>query len=123
MDLIIVVRESDLANVLCSAVEGGWIKYWARIASKCSEIRVIDAAVDPFYFQPLLPGGFWWIVDCESEGRHRYKLTAGKIRKGLIWLAKHKPQLFGECLGSDEQDADTGDALIQASLFGEIRYG
>lgn len=50
-----------------------------------------------------------------------YELTDARISKGLQVLADDYPHLMQEIL-EENDDANTGDVLLQCCLFGEERY-
>lgn len=51
-----------------------------------------------------------------------HTLTRAGIMKGLEWLSVNHPRRISE-IASGDDDAETGDVLLQAALFEEIVYG
>jgi hypothetical protein len=117
-----------LSGVLCSALEGG-SNYWYWIE------RVIEPTRWEFDSEPKRGEGLHWehdyplntggallISDQEDREHGTMRLDAAAIQKGLAVLAEKYPWHLAAML-ADNADAETGDALLQCSLFGEMIYG
>lgn len=55
-------------------------------------------------------------------GGKLHTLDRAAIERGLAFLAKNHPRVMAEIV-TENGDANTGDCLIQAALFGELVYG
>ena len=123
MKLTIEISENQLTSVICSAMEGG-IYYWARDADS-SDIAVpkclgIDSSLDD-YAQPLLDKG--WYKVWERETGKPCVLNRDNIERAICIIAEKYPHHLGAICGSNDQDAITGDVLVQCAIFGELKYG
>lgn len=108
------VDPKKVANTLVSALEGG-TGYWAQIdnekgpnytANTCDKIVAGKAHL--------------LIVDLDTQQSR--KLDRGAIEAGLVIMAKKYPQHFADMI-SENDDATTGDVLLQCALLGEVIYG
>lgn len=126
------IKMQRIADLLCSAMEGG-IGYWARIdkykePSQPVDLKpfeddsVIGKTVYPHIHYPLTPDGAVIIKDVEGNENKKYTLNMKAIKKGLNIFAEKCPRHFGNWLSEDD-DAITGDVFVQCCLFGEIVYG
>ena len=117
----------QISDVLCSALEGG-SNYW------CSLVRGVKPTAWVFdsepkrengrhwvHDYPLNPGGVIIFTDAEEGDEKELRLDAQALHKGLAVLAEKHPQHITDML-TENADADTGDALLQCCLFGEIVY-
>lgn len=126
------VSDSRLADLLCSALEGG-SNYWYRIE------RAIEGKgdVDPWqgdsiktsgaYVSAFSTDGALIIQDTtaeeyEGEEPHPYRLGRTAMMHGLRVMAEKHPRHFADFL-TENDDATTGDVFLQCCLFGEVRYG
>ena len=119
--------DKQIADLLCSAIEGG-SSYW------CSIGRVVDGKrdVDPYgddgrsgtvYIAAFSTNGYVEIIDNEAdEGKAAYILDRAVLERGLQVMAKKAPRHFGDFI-SEHDDGDTGDVFLQCCLFGEVVYG
>lgn len=107
-------------DLLVTAFEGGsnyWIRY-VELTSNPENLDNIDAGFD-LYNAILNKGGSIKIVD-DDGGTH--VLDVEKAIAGLQkFKAIHEKEFFNFI--EERDDADTGDAFLQACLFGEIVYG
>jgi hypothetical protein len=118
----------QISDALCSAIEGG-SNYWYSI----------DRAIEPSEWQfdsepqrdgqhwlhdyPLNPGGALLMSDTTEDNEHgTMRLDSESIQRGLTVLAEKYSWHMQDIL-QENADADTGDALLQCCLFGEIIYG
>lgn len=140
------VTRSQVANLLCSAFEGG-SNYWYEItkfieppkrvwssdvASCCDGDGHITytafgtCAINYTWYSPidtpLNPGGALIIVSLEIDGAKSWRLDEAAIVKGLGIMAKDHPRHFGY-VTSENADATTGDVFLQCCLFGKVIYG
>lgn len=126
-DFTITITRDRLSDVLCSALEGG-SNYWYWLEGKV-EPTVWEFESDPprersHYLNdyPLNPGGALLIRDVEDEESHGTMcLDAQTIQWGLTILSQKYPQQIADIL-SEQDDANTGDILLQCALFGDIIY-
>jgi hypothetical protein len=121
------VSDQMIADVLCSGMEGG-IGYWSEIQNdryvkpKTLKFRLMKGETFPHIDYAMNPGGAVIIKDIEREGGKEYKLTLGKLRKGVQLMAQKYPDHFQNMV-TENSDAITGDVLVQLSIFGELIYG
>lgn len=100
---------------IVNALDNADIGYWATIKKGCRS------------HAELLKGNQTAIVE-ESEGPHDdsdvsvHTLTGAKVRQGLKIMAEKYPHQFKYVM-ADDTDAESGDVLVQCSLFGELVYG
>ncbi len=116
----IEIKRQDIEDLIVSAIEGG-IGYWCReIKKKDSEkwagsylgltLTIVEAVDDN---NP---------TDDEEHILDLTQINLTQVMEGLTTMAKISPGHFGDFI-ADNADAITADAFIQATLFGEIRYG
>ena len=122
----VTLGPAELANNLCSARESSHgIQHW------CSHIHVEYGEFTPhgrdlhaMYMAPLTDGA-WVLCDRYAEDEigvpEEYRLDRAAIERGVQVIAEKYPEFLGALAGF-AQDARTGDALVQCSIFGEIRY-
>lgn len=112
------ISDERLADVLCSAYEGG-SNYWARQS---------DGKKSPYRFAALSGGVLQFVPDFAVEitdvedGEKKYPLTLARLRHGLQVMATKYPRHFADILAEND-DATTGDVLLQCAIFGELVYG
>jgi hypothetical protein len=123
----VTLTTEQLSDVLCSALEGGSNSWYT-----------IEEFVDPTLWQfnsepkrekghwaqdyPFNPGGALLISDMTDSAHGVMRLDTEAIQKGLAILAEKYPWHLASIL-AENADADTGDALLQCSLFGDVIYG
>lgn len=110
MDITVKVNDELVANALDSADIG----YWARVPQGCGDHKKLldgkaTATVEEF-------------DESTGETTKTHTLTGEKVRIGLSIMAEKYPRHFQDVV-ADNADAETGDVLVQLSLFGEIVYG
>lgn len=128
-------------NALCSGLEGG-INYWAMIGDYVEPKAIWhgkgEADTFPHVDYPMSEGGAITVWEHqkeldpdfeesedgdETDNWPSYRLDLAAIARGVAILARESPYQFGLLISENGGDADTGDALIQCALLGEIRYG
>lgn len=121
------LTNQQISDVLCSALEGG-ANYWYRLA-ECLTPTTWEFESEPnsengHYAQdyPLNPGGALLIVDEQDDDDGVLTLDWDAIQKGLAILAEKYPRHLADIL-AENADADTGDALLQCCLLGDVIYG
>ncbi len=121
MQTIIKISDEHIANVICSGIESG-IHYW------CDEIEVSNIKCDDVdeimlrYWQPLLNNG--WIKLHDREENSWHIIDMGALQKAIQIILDKYPHHIGALIGDfNNQDALTGDVLIQCAIFGDIIYG
>lgn len=102
----IELHEGLLHDQVTAAIEGG-SNYWANINVGKHELgwRNYFTAKFTLLDEPVT-----------------HQLSVEKLKAGLVILAKKAPRLFAQVL-DETGDADTGDALVQCALLGDIVYG
>jgi len=124
-------RAQFLHDVFVTAIEGG-VNYWASVASYHWTLGGPE---------PLdncdLEGFRAEIIDNEDEGK-RYDVARKVIARGINLIASGKCTYGGRVMAPDmvkayrainatneggDVDANRADNIVQAGLFGDIRYG
>jgi hypothetical protein len=115
-----------IQDVLCCGLEGG-IGYWATITGyedpTSLQYQLCSDRVYRHVDYPVNEGGAVVLVEFDDEGdidEHRLDLSA--IQRGIKLMAKDYPEHLCDIL-SENEDAITGDILIQLAVLGEVRYG
>lgn len=121
-----VVNERDVADLICTAFEGG-IGYWCKIVGYKKPEKVWtwnsdDAHVYRYVQYPMSEGGAVILKDVEGEDDAELTLDMAAIRHGLSVMASKYPRRWTDFV-DDNADAFTGDVFIQCCLFGEVIYG
>lgn len=117
--LEIEIKEQDLRDLLCNAIEGG-SNYWC---SSMDRQGGISTTLAPYRQDvPFVPGGWLEVCDGEDQSRSPIRLDREAIIKGLNIFATKYPRHFGNFI-NDNADAETGDVFLQCCCFGEAIYG
>ena len=82
--------------------------------------RSDETTVFPHIDYPLNNGGVVIVADMETGERH--ELTSDKVAKGLEVLKAKIPHQFKAAVDGND-DATTGDCLVQCALFGDVIFG
>lgn len=132
INIPIVIPRQRIADVLCSAFEGG-SNYWYLIVDYTAKTDDIYKTIveDPKHEQWIMVGDEGYpryaalplvggVVKIRSDDDPKiYTLDEAAIKRGLSVLAiKHLNDILE---GND--DADTADIFLQCCLFGEVQYG
>lgn len=119
MNVSAEVSEERIANLLCSAWEGG-SHYWVRESSgRPYAWRREEKPGDPDY------GRMWLnlpVTVTEDEGGVVHTLDQAAIERGLKLMAEKWGRHFGDFM-SENDDATTADVFLQLCLLGDIVYG
>ena len=128
MEIKIEVSNQRISDTLCNAFEGG-SNYWYRIEQFVKPTNFNNTPADETKFRhlsyPLNEGGALFISDANEAGEADKRtecLDMKSIQKGLQLMAKEHPRHFSDMV-NDNDDATTGDVLLQLCLFGEVIYG
>jgi hypothetical protein len=125
IDIHLSVSIKDIADLLCSALEGG-SNYWYEIARfqkpHAWTFRFDDKKVYRHIDYPLNPGGALQITSMEEPDREAAILNLDGIQAGLNLMAQKMPQQFANFM-KEEGDETTGDVFLQFCLYGEVIYG
>ena len=121
------VSDERIANLLCSALEGGsnyWYTIEAFAAPPALTFRTDETQVFKHIDYPMSEGGSITIGDLEDSGaKFKHKiLTRAVLRAGLQTMAEKYPSHYAEFVREND-DAETGDVFLQCCCFGEIIYG
>jgi len=119
------VTASRLADVLCCALEGG-SNYWYLILKFEKPPKIDDEIAGEWadfrhIAYPLSAGGALVICDRDDPDEKPFRLTREALFKGAQIMAEKYPRHFADMV-AEEEDADTGDCLLQCALFGEEIY-
>lgn len=114
----IEITDDQLDNAIISALEGG-SNYWYMIQ------RVVGRKKTEFLAQLPMAGGALYIDD-ENADEPRLKkpvrVSRQSIIKGARIMAQKFPSHFADLM-NDDADAETGDVLLQCTVFGDAIYG
>ncbi len=111
-------REQYLKDLLITATEGG-TNYWAQVSGYNADEGWAT---------------YWeYAEEGDDEGTIRHDLTLGVIERGIrriiageINVARSiREDVIVNSVDNDfvRGDAETADCIVQAGLFGEVRYG
>lgn len=119
------VSLGKVAGVLNCAFEGG-SNYWYVInefiePKEISEDIAKDWGKYRYISYPLSEGGALLIGDREDEDEEPKRLDLAAVAKGVQVMATKYPSHFADMM-EENDDADTGDVLLQCCLFGELVY-
>ena len=110
-DIAVQVELTRLADLLCSAFEGG-SNYWYKIVSE-QPPRAHGA--EYFHEVPFAPGGWLTLSTLDGDvnnGRTQWTLDLGACIRGAAIMAQKYPTSFAEFM-SEGDDANTGDVYLQ----------
>jgi hypothetical protein len=135
------LSRSRIADVLCSGMEGG-IGYWAAIVrydappegvELCTFWR--DSSLGDEVFRhihyPMCEAGGGVVLEHDpvrkddqmnEDDMAESTLNWPKLEKAVQLMAEKYPGHFKNIL-DDNDDAETGDVLVQLALFGELVFG
>lgn len=116
-----LVSDEQLKNLLCSALEGGsnyWIGKVKYVYGPGFEKR--DMGVR-YLELPFHEGSGIEITD-DFDDHETKLLTRDALRKGLNVVFEKYDHHFKNII-SEQDDAETGDVVLQCALFGDIIYG
>lgn len=109
-------QTEGVANLLCSALEGG-SNYWYMIENHNRK----ELGLDYVHEVVLHPEGE--IIFSERENPEaRHTLNLEKVQKGLHEFRVNHPVHYLHWV-REQDDASTGDVFLQVCLFGEVIYG
>lgn len=103
-----------IGNVLVSALEGG-TGYWAQINNEKGPNY--DANV----CERIVKGEAHLLITDTDSGKE-YRLDRKAVERGLQVMAEKYPQHLSDIVHEND-DATTGDVLLQCALLGEVVYG
>jgi hypothetical protein len=126
---LVEISDDDIANLLCSAFEGG-SNYWYRIIKFNKPKGKVWAGEDGDMAEfahisyPLSPGGSLIIAveGDEAKAGLKYRLSRKQLQSGLDAMRLRCPHHFANVINNNA-DAITGDVFLQCCLFGEAIYG
>lgn len=124
VDVTTPITDRQIADLLCSAFEGG-SDYWIHkidVHRGKNDGRPYGEEYTPGYLSaPFSQDGY---VDVDpGEGEPIVRLDHAALLKGLTVMAKDWPRHFGDALSESNADATTGDVFLQCCLFGDIIFG
>jgi hypothetical protein len=124
------ITAARVSETLCCAFEGG-SNYWYEIKDFIAPKNFDNTPADDICFKhlsyPINEGGALLIGvkggdKAEGHAGALFRLDLDAITKGLAVLAEKFPDRLAEIVDENE-DAETGDILLQICLFGEVVYG
>lgn len=126
--VLVNIKLDDIANLLCSAFEGG-SNYWYMIVEQTQPeeytFRTSKKQIFPHIDFPLNPGGSLKITTLEKDkigGKRFWYLNLETIKDGMQTFLEDYPLHFADFVSGDS-DAITGDVFLQCCLFGKVIYG
>lgn len=128
MKIEIDISDSRVADLLCSALEGGcawgWmLEFRAKTPAGAERAKPWGDNYTPAYiYAPFTDGGSLVVeyLNADSE-RGTRELDRAQLQQGLrVMVEKHPYQLARILAESD--DAHTGDMFLQCCVFGEVVY-
>lgn len=128
MHINVEVTDEQIADMLCSALEGGSNYRYQIVAQQAPVIYRYQTSKERVYSHidyPINPGGSLTISSIKGDelrGAKQWKLTRIELREGLRVMAAKAPRHFADMLLGNG-DAITGDVFLQCCLFGEVVYG
>ncbi len=116
----IELEEKDILYILTDAVETRAIDYWAQIQKFKRTKSVVDEIKNCIYEINIKELNIE-----ETDYVIPHKITRETIIKGaeLIVTGKVDASRIRNMILDDDIDSDGTDCIIQAGLFGEIKYG
>lgn len=127
----VVVTTERVSDLLCCALEGG-SNYWYQIqryeiagTTDAERKAIVNGLNHPHLEVPFLKGGALQICDNEADdGFDLWRLDRAAMQRGLELMAQ-TPEMQRHWVNfvRENEDAETGDAFLQLSLFGETVYG
>lgn len=116
----IELEDQDIAYILTDALETNAIGYWAQYHNwerMKSENEDLNNCVKEITIKEL--------NDEETDFVVAHKINRNTIIRGVNLIISEKVSCpsIKEMILKDDIDADGVDCIIQAALFGEIKYG
>lgn len=131
MKITVDVPDDRVANCLVSALEGG-SRHWSTIKSYHKPKGALTFRLDKDQVfrhvdYPMSEGGAITINEFDEDRPRNdpgkdHRLDRAAIQRGLQVMAEQCPRHFAALVGEND-DAETGDVLLQCALFGKIVYG
>jgi len=103
--------EQDVRDVLTTAVEGG-IQYWALVTGYVNQ----DGIGNPH-------------ATVRDEDGKSFTIDEAAIRKGIDTIINGRTPLRKDLMAqivnghTDPIDSEAADCVVQAGIFGEVKYG
>lgn len=123
-------EEKDIADLLCSAIEG-ISRNWAEFPISSKNKKPVNfnntKEGDEKYTHisyPMNEGGEIIVVDTEGYGKNtEYTLNLVKIRRGLKRMARSKEYAFRfQNIVKGDYDTIDADVFLQFAVLGEVLY-
>lgn len=120
-----------LADLLCSGLESGpyasfGVDTSGYVAPKPGDLfHTMEGELFRHIDYPMSVGGSACLFPRHEEGKEaekRYVLDLPALKRGVAILALDHPHIYADWI-SDNDDAMTGDALVQCAVLGDIVYG
>lgn len=103
-----------VANVLVSALEGG-TGYWAQINNEKGPNYDADIC-------ERIAAGDAFLLITDTDTNKEYRLNRAAVARGLAVMVRDYPAEISDIVHEND-DASTGDTLLQCALLGEVVYG
>lgn len=127
-------EQRRLQNLLTSALEGG-SNYWYQNADvlmpegvsyddfrKGGKFTDPDDYRHPLEIVPFVPGCSLTLEHDADGDWKTVKIDESNLRNALKLMHEKYPQHYANVLNEDD-DASTGDVLLQLAIFGEVVFG
>jgi len=128
MIVTVFIPDRNIWSALIAGIDSG-IHYWCKSVEGADvlrkmAVRMAGSRVGVLFSEWCAWGSLTFEEREASRSLHDgvWHLRSRKLPQACAALAINAPHQFGRLL-VDGGDADTGDALIQCALFGEIVYG
>lgn len=133
MKITLEIPNERIANLMCSAIEGGDPVTTARKGGWCTGIYAVGKKAGLFKYwyaeAAFFDGDFAFDVEelldesKEAKGKNllKHRVNAARVRVGLKRMAKLFPRQFEQVL-ADNIDAPAADCFLQAMCFGKEKY-
>lgn len=138
MKIEIEISPERIAQLMCSAIEGGDPVTTARKGGWCTGIYLrgnwekrMKELDEVWYADPKLYKSSEFTVEVvelldeskEAAGKNlkKHRCNAESFAKGLATMARKFPHQFGQVM-RDDIDAPCADAFLQSMLFGDEKY-
>lgn len=108
----------QVADVLDGSLETNDIRYWAISVKVYRE----PAAKEMTIGETVASGYGYTVITEDVDSAVTHRLDREKVIRGLQIMREKYPRHYQNAISENGADAETGDVLIQCSLFREIVY-
>lgn len=118
----IEITPQQIADQMTAAIESSsGSHYWSSGVTPKSNIKHLKES--HWYADPVFWAGEFVVEVKDGENRNKkHLMTPETMQKGIQYLLEHHGWRI-EQIVKETGDAETGDVLLQAAVFGDIVYG